>query len=143
VGVESEGSGVFRICSTEVIAQQVWRRRGQGSGGNVSSIDGLEWRLRRRFEQSRIFSDHENLDLKDLFRPGQCTILQLSDIDETEQQVIVGALLRRTNKARMATVRGNAREGEDDSICPIRSSYCSRSPTATPRPGRRSSRPTF
>ena len=102
----------FQDLLDEVIAQKYGDDEGRGSG-NVSSIDGLEWRLRRRFEQSRIFSDHENLDLQDLFRPGQCTVLQLSDIDETEQQVIVGALLRRTNKARMATVRGAAQEGQE------------------------------
>ncbi|NBO64357.1 MAG: DUF87 domain-containing protein, partial [Acidobacteria bacterium] len=100
----------FQDLLEEVIAQKYGDEEGRGSS-NVSSIDGLEWRLRRRFEQSRIFSDHENLDLTDLFRPGQCAVLQLSDIDETEQQVIVGALLRRTNKARMATVRGTAQEG--------------------------------
>ena len=104
----------FQDLLDEVLSQKYGDDDGKGnSGGNVSSIDGLEWRLRRRFEQSRIFSDHENLDLQDLFRPGQCTILQLSDVDEHEQQVIVGALLRRTNKARVATVRGNAEAGDE------------------------------
>lgn len=102
----------FQDLLDEVTAQKYGDEDGKG-GGNVSSIDGLEWRLRRRFEQSRIFSDHEHLELKDLFKPGQCTVLQLSDIEESEQQVIVGALLRRTNKARMATVRGNAHESDD------------------------------
>ena len=115
-GRGERGQWGFQDLLTEVLAQRYGDEEGK-SGGNVSSIEGLEWRLRRRFEQGRIFSDHENLDLKDLFRPGQCTILQLSDIDETEQQVIVGAILRRTNKARMATVRGNAHEG-DESFLP-------------------------
>ena len=102
----------FQDLLDEVRAQRYEDAEGKG-GGNISSIDGLEWRLRRRFEQSRIFSDHEHLDLRELFVPGQCTVLQLSDIDENEQQVIVGALLRRTNKARVATVRGAGREGEE------------------------------
>lgn len=105
----------FQDLLDEVTALKYEDAEGKG-GGNVSSIDGLEWRLRRRFEQGRIFSDHENLELKELFRPGQCTVLQLSDIDESEQQVIVGALLRRTNKARMATVRGNVPEGDDSHL---------------------------
>ena len=112
-GRGERGLWSFQDLLDEVIDQKYGDEDGKGSGGNVSTIDGLEWRLRRRFEQSRIFSDHENLDLADLFRPGQCTILQLSDIDEHEQQVIVGALLRRTNKARVATVRGNAGVGDD------------------------------
>ncbi|MBL8189838.1 MAG: ATP-binding protein [Acidobacteria bacterium] len=85
----------------------------KGGGGNVSTIDGLEWRLTRRFLQSKLFSDKEHIQLQELFRPGQCTVLQLSDIEETEQQVIVGTLLRRINKARVATVRGSAHENDE------------------------------
>jgi hypothetical protein len=107
----------FQDLLTEVLAQRYEDERGKG-GGNVSTIDALEWRLRRRFEQSRVFSDHEHIQLRDLFRPGQCTVLQLSDIEEDEQQVIVGALLRRANKARMAAVRGDARDASDDTTLP-------------------------
>ncbi|MGI9104808.1 MAG: ATP-binding protein [Pyrinomonadaceae bacterium] len=83
--------------------------RGGGSGGNVSSIDALLWRLDNRFDHpGSIFSDHEHIELKELFQPGRCTVLQLSDIEQHEQQVIVATLLRRVNKARMATVREEA-----------------------------------
>jgi DNA helicase HerA-like ATPase len=85
-----------------------------GDGGNVSSIQGLLWRLDSRFDRpDGIFSADEHIPLQDLFRPGRCTILQLSDIEQHEQQVIVGTLLRRVNKARMATVRGEASTGEN------------------------------
>jgi len=78
-------------------------------GGNISSIDGLLWRLDARFDrQDSIFSAQEHIPLKDLFAPGRCTILQLSDIEQHEQQVIVGTLLRRVNKARMLTTREEA-----------------------------------
>ncbi len=118
--INSKGKGErglwgFNDLLTEVQALRYEDAEGKG-GGNVSTIDGLEWRLRRRFEQSRIFSDHEHIPLKDLFRPGQCTVLQLSDIEENEQQVIVGALLRRTNKARVATVRGNTNEADESHL---------------------------
>ena len=80
-----------------------------GSGGNVSSIDGLLWRMDSRFDKpDSIFSAQDHIPLKDLFVPGRCTILQLSDIEQHEQQVIVGTLLRRVNKARMLTTRGEA-----------------------------------
>ncbi|HZH92047.1 MAG TPA: ATP-binding protein [Pyrinomonadaceae bacterium] len=83
--------------------------RGGGSGGNAGSIDALLWRLDNRFDRhDSIFSDHEHIELKELFRPGRCTVLQLSDIEQHEQQVVVATLLRRVNKARMATVRGEA-----------------------------------
>ncbi|MBO0859644.1 MAG: ATP-binding protein [Chloracidobacterium sp.] len=108
----------FNDLLTEVLALRYEDEKGKG-GGNVSTIDGLEWRLRRRFEQSHIFSDHEHIALQDLFRPGQCTVLQLSEIEENEQQVIVGALLRRTNKARVATTRGNASPTDESLPYPV------------------------
>ncbi len=85
-----------------------------GDGGNVSSIQGLLWRLDSRFDRpDGIFHTHEHIELNDLFRPGRCTILQLSDIEQHEQQVIVGTLLRRANKARMMTVRQEVSSGEN------------------------------
>ena len=89
-----------------------------GSGGNVGSIDALLWRLDSRFERpDSIFSDHEHIPLNELFQPGRCTVLQLSDIEQNEQQVVVATLLRRVNKARMATVRQEA-EPTSDSYLP-------------------------
>ncbi|MEP7337410.1 MAG: ATP-binding protein [Acidobacteriota bacterium] len=111
-GKGERGLWGFQDLLNEVLALRYEDEKGKG-GGNVSTIDGLEWRLRRRFEQSQTFSDHEHIALQDLFKPGQCTVLQLSDIEETEQQVIVGALLRRINKARMGTVRGNMPESDE------------------------------
>jgi uncharacterized protein len=113
-----DGLWGFHDLMSEVLALRYEDAKGQG-GGNVSTIDGLEWRLNRRFQQSHIFSDHEHIPLEDLFRPGQCTVLQLSDIEEQEQQVIVGTLLRRTNKARMGTVRGTLGGGEEALPYPV------------------------
>lgn len=91
----------------EVMAQKYGDEKKSGDGGNASSIDGLLWRLDSRFDKpDSIFSAQDHIPLKDLFAPGRCTILQLSDIEQHEQQVIVGTLLRRVNKARMLTVRG-------------------------------------
>ena len=89
-------------------------RENAGDGGNVSSIQGLLWRLDARFDKpDGIFSANEHIPLQELFRPGRCTILQLSDIEQHEQQVIVGTLLRRVNKARMMTTRGEVDTGEN------------------------------
>ena len=91
----------------EVNKQKFGSENQKDSGGNVSSIDGLLWRMDSRFDRpDSIFHAHEHIELKDLFKPGRCTILQLSDIEQHEQQVIVGTLLRRVNKARMLSVRG-------------------------------------
>lgn len=88
--------------------------RDAGDGGNVSSIQGLLWRLDSRFDRpDGIFHAHEHIELQELYRPGRITILDLSDIEQAEQQVIVGAMLRRVNKARMMTTRGEADKGEN------------------------------
>lgn len=85
-----------------------------GDGGNVSSIQGLLWRLDSRFDRTdTIFHAHEHIELQELYKPGRVTILDLSEIEQHEQQVIVGTLLRRVNKARMMTVRGEAEKGEN------------------------------
>ena len=85
-----------------------------GDGGNVSSIQGLLWRLDARFDRAdSIFHTHEHIDLNVMYRPGRCTILQLSEIEQTEQQVIVGTLLRRVNKAREQTVGKHVDKGEN------------------------------
>jgi hypothetical protein len=105
----------YQDLRAAVQAQQYGKEgEGAGDGGNVSSIQGLLWRLDSRFDRpDGIFSADEHIPLNELFRPGRCTILQLSDIEQHEQQVIVGTLLRRVNKARMATVRGEAASGEN------------------------------
>jgi uncharacterized protein len=85
-----------------------------GDGGNVSSIQGLLWRLDARFDRpDGIFSTNEHIPLQEMYKPGRCTILQLSDIEQHEQQVIVGTLLRRVNKARVMTTRGEVSTGEN------------------------------
>lgn len=90
----------------------------RNESSNASSIEGLLWRLDSRFDKpGSIFSDSEHIPLAELFRPGRCTVLQLSDIEQNEQQVVVATLLRRVNKARMATVRGEA-EPSTDSFLP-------------------------
>ena len=98
----------------EVAAQKYGNDNGKGDGGNVSSIEGLLWRMDSRFDKKdAIFHDKDHIPLGELFRPGRVTILNLSDIEQNEQQVVVGTLLRRVNKARMMTVRQEVSSGEN------------------------------
>jgi DNA helicase HerA-like ATPase len=86
----------------------------RSESSNASSIEGLLWRLDMRFDRpDSLFSDSEHIPLREMFQPGRCTVLQLSDIEQNEQQVVVATLLRRVNKARVATVRGEATPGSD------------------------------
>jgi uncharacterized protein len=86
---------------------------GSSKGGDFTgTAEALIWRLESRLKQGA-FSDTQHLDLRELFIPGQCAVLQLNEIDSKEQQIVVSTLLRRLNRARMATDRGEAREGSD------------------------------
>ena len=100
----------------EVNAQKFGDEK-KSDGGNASSIDGLLWRLDSRFgKEGGLFTAKDHIELNELFKPGRCTILQLSDIEQHEQQVIVGALLRRVNKARMSVVRGEIPKERGDFV---------------------------
>ncbi|HWS56774.1 MAG TPA: ATP-binding protein, partial [Pyrinomonadaceae bacterium] len=101
----------------DAVTQEKYGDEERGGGGNASSIEGLLWRLDNRFDRpGSIFSDSEHIPLAELFRPGRCTVLQLSDIEQNEQQVVVATLLRRVNKARVATVRGEADPHSDSHL---------------------------
>lgn len=108
------GTWGYHDLRDAVTAEKYGDEDGRGSGGNVGSIDALLWRLDNRFDRpDTIFSDHEHIPLSDLFQPGRCTVLQLSDIEQNEQQVVVATLLRRVNKARVSTVRQEAEPTSD------------------------------
>lgn len=81
----------------------------QDESGNEkqgSSASALEWKLNRLI-QSPYFHAFEHLGPRDLFEPGQVTVLQMNEISQEEQQVICAALLRQANQARMNTVKEN------------------------------------
>ncbi|HXG92882.1 MAG TPA: ATP-binding protein [Blastocatellia bacterium] len=105
----------------DAVAEQRFGDDEGNRAGNISTIDGLEWRLNDRFRgytRHQIFSDSEHNALVELFMPGQCTVLQLADIDEKEQQVIVGTLLRRAILARMATHKSEVTDPTSERYLP-------------------------
>src|SRR5215471_12344669 len=118
--VGASGHYTFQDLMDAVAEQRYGDESGERSG-NVSTIDALEWRLNNRFRghgKRGIFDDSEHNLLTDLFRPGQCTVLQLVDIDQDEQQVIVGTLLRRAILARMATHKGEVADPTSERYLP-------------------------
>lgn len=72
----------------------------------------LIWRLGASLGGSKIFNDFQNLELNELFEPGRCTIVQLNEVDQREQQVIAATLLRRVYQARVDTEKGKASRGD-------------------------------
>jgi hypothetical protein len=91
---------------------------GEDKPEDTGTIEALRWRIGYRLENSRIFNDSKHLPLNNIFKPGQCTVLQLSEIDQTEQQVIVSTILRRINKARMDTHKGYITNQNSESYIP-------------------------
>ncbi|MBN2470895.1 MAG: ATP-binding protein, partial [Anaerolineae bacterium] len=79
------------------------------------SAQALRWRVEStiRTGSGHIFDDQEQTPLDELFRPGRCSVMQLSQIDSREQQVIVAALLRRVFTARLRTKNRQVEPGDD------------------------------
>ncbi len=65
----------------------------------------LLWRVNAVFADSLLFDDAATLHLAQLLRPGQCTILQLNEVNARQQQVLVATLLRQIFQARLQTSR--------------------------------------
>lgn len=69
-----------------------------------SSAPALEWKL-ERMQRSPYFHAIDHLAPKDLFEPGQVTVLQMNEVSQEEQQVICAAVLRQATQARMNTLK--------------------------------------
>ncbi|PIK86545.1 hypothetical protein SYN63AY4M2_08940 [Synechococcus sp. 63AY4M2] len=82
-------------------------------GSRGSSAAALEWKL-EQIDRSPYFSNVEHLAPKDLFEPGQVTILQMHEISQEEQQVIAAAILRQANYARINTHKGKIQPGDEN-----------------------------
>lgn len=89
-------------------------------GENASTINALMWKIDMRFGRSKeIFNDSEHLPLTELFAPGQCTVLQLSEIDAEDQQIILSTLLRRAFYSRVNAVKGNSQSPQEALDFPV------------------------
>jgi len=85
-----------------------------GDDSGNSTVAALHWKIDERFgENNMVFDPHSHLDLREVLRPGQCTVAQLNEVDERDQQVIVATLLRRIYRARMDTERGKVHAGDE------------------------------
>ncbi len=78
-----------------------------------SSAPAIEWKL-EKLASSDYFHQAEHLAPKDLFEPGQVTVLQMNEISQEEQQVICAAVLRQSYQARMGTEKNNIAESEEN-----------------------------
>ena len=94
------------------VAHEQNEEMGDESGNSTAAA--LGWKIESRFnENSFVFHESQQLDLREIFQPGQCTVLQLNEVDDRDQQVIVATLLRRLYNARVETERGKAQSGHE------------------------------
>lgn len=79
-----------------------------------STVAALSWKIDERLERNNfVFDPFQHLELREILQPGQCTVLQLDEVDERDQQVIVATLLRRVYNARMETERHKVQPGDE------------------------------
>jgi len=66
----------------------------------------LIWRIKRYIQGMDIIDDYVHLELKDLLKPGQLSVLQLYEMSDMEQQILASVLLNRILNARIAAEKG-------------------------------------
>ncbi|MBA2679175.1 MAG: ATP-binding protein [Ktedonobacteraceae bacterium] len=86
----------------------------EGERDDTTTVGALEWKIEQRFvDNDMTFSPSHHLELREICQPGQCTVLQINEIDERDQQVIVATVLRRIYDARRATDRDKVHAGDE------------------------------
>lgn len=108
--------GDYRWGVQDLIAAVNEADRTQDDEGNEkvgSSAPAIEWKL-DRLARSDYFHTFDHLAPKDLFEPGQVTVLQMNEISQEEQQVICAAVLRQSNQARMNTQKQNINPDDEN-----------------------------
>lgn len=111
--------GDYRWNVQDLVAAVYEADSSQDDEGNEkigSSAPAIEWKL-ERLARSPYFHAFEHLAPKDLFEPGQVTILQMNEVSQEEQQVICAAVLRQANQARMNTEKKRI-ELDDENYLP-------------------------
>ncbi len=71
---------------------------------------GLLWRIERYLKEIDLIDDYRHMELKSLAKPGQASILQMTEMSDLEQEILVSALMKRILKARINAEKGNAGE---------------------------------
>jgi hypothetical protein len=71
-----------------------------------TSARGLIWRIRRYIQNIGVIDDYVHIELKDLLKPGQASVLQLSEMSDVEQEVLTSVLVKRILNARINAEKG-------------------------------------
>jgi DNA helicase HerA-like ATPase len=96
--------------SEHVTIQDIVRRCADIEGDDSSTVDALRWRLYDALSRD-LFDASSYLELSDILRPGQVTVLDLSRIPKEDQQMLAAVLLRKIYQQ-----RERAQQGEEVDI---------------------------
>ncbi|MEM3342638.1 MAG: ATP-binding protein [Thermoplasmata archaeon] len=77
-----------------------------------ATIRGLQWRIDEYIRQREIVSDYDHTPLNTLLAPGRLSIIQMTEMEESDQQLVVSVLLQRILRARIGTEKGRIKDGE-------------------------------
>jgi len=83
---------------------------------NESSVEGVRWRIHEFILSRTLIDDTKHIHLQDILKPGQLSILNLSQIEEDDQQVIVSVFLNRILRSRINTMRNGANPSNIDAL---------------------------
>jgi hypothetical protein len=86
------------------------------NSSNEPTIDGIIWRFGKL--SAPIFDDFQTIPLAEYFKVGQLTIMDVSGIEETYQQLIASVMLRRLFDAKMGTENNKYNESHVDKFLP-------------------------
>lgn len=80
----------------------------EGDSTYKNTAQGLLWRLDSALENNILFDNSSQVNLRELVHPGKCAVLQLTEVDQRQQQVMVAVLMRRLYEARVKTHKKQA-----------------------------------
>ena len=109
VGIDRDRRWTYRQLTEAVNDVELsGARNADDEGGDYALTKrAVMWRLNATLgRQDGIFDDYEHTSLRELIRPGQCTVVQLNEVPREEQQIIAATLLRRSFDGRVGTAKG-------------------------------------
>jgi DNA helicase HerA-like ATPase len=83
---------------------------------NESSVEGVRWRIHEFILSRTLIDDTKHIHLQEILKPGQLSILNLSQIEEDDQQVIVSVFLHRILRSRINAMRKGANPSDFDAL---------------------------
>ncbi len=83
-----------------------------------SSKQALTFKLQDTLGRQGAFDDYKHTDMRELLRPGRCSVLQVGGMDRRSQQIVVATILRRAFEGRQQTKRGET-DPQDELYVPF------------------------